>query len=228
MPADTDETLTAPEAEVERLPRGRHSLSREEVAERQRNRILMGLVDTMAEKGFVPTTVADVIKAAGVSRETFYQLFTSKQDAFMAAFDAAAELAVGTMGVDPAMPDTRSGEPNVAGSDHDIRLKVFAMALQRYLTNLVENPALARMFLIEVYAAGPEALERRLQFQGRLVDRMVGDLGLGESNRFACELTVAATAAMVTPLLVAGDLGAIESLGPRLVEALDRLVVWPA
>lgn len=191
-----------------RLPRGRHGLSREQVAADQRIRILLALAEAMAEKGYVATTVADVLKRAGVSRETFYQQFSSKQDAFMAAFDAAGSLALTALAEDVA-----------AEADPVDR---FAEALRTYLSNLVAQPALARMFLVEVYAAGPEAIARRAAFQQRVVETMVGELG--ENNRFACELIVAATAALVTPLLVAGDLEAILALEADLVSALRNLI----
>lgn len=196
---------------VTRLPRGRHGLSREEVAEAQRIRILVALAETMADKGYVATTVADVLKRAGVSRETFYQLFSSKQDAFMAAFDGAGDLALDAL-TEEVDPDGGAVDP----------IDRFARGLRTYLANLVAQPAFARMFLVEVYAAGPEAIARRAAFQQRVVDTMVAELG--EANRFACELIVAATAALVTPLLVAGDLEAIPALEQDLVEALRRLI----
>jgi len=209
-------STAVPNAEVAagRLPRGRHGLSRAEVADTQRKRILLALAETMAAKGYVATSVADVIKAAGVSRETFYQQFSSKQDAFMAAFDAAGELAVHTL-VD-ARGDLDDGSTDQA-------VERFRRGLRTYLTNLVAQPAFARMFLVEVYAAGPEALVRRAAFQARVVDAMVDDLGFGEDRRFACELMVAATAAMVTPMLVAGDLEAIANLETPIVAAMARL-----
>lgn len=203
---------------VTRLPRGRHGLSREEVAEAQRVRILVALAEAMAEKGYVNTTVADVLERAGVSRETFYQRFSSKQDAFMAAFDTAGEMALHTL-------SGGSGEQPEPGSDSSTDpVDRFAAGLRTYLATLVAQPAFARMFLVEVYAAGPEAIARRAAFQHRVVAAMVGRLGFGERNRFACELVVAGTAALVTPLLVAGELEAISALEDDVVTSLRRLI----
>lgn len=201
-----------------RLPRGRHGLSRAQVAADQRLRILLALAETMADKGYVATTVADVLKGAGVSRETFYQQFSSKQDAFMAAFDTAGEIALQAL-------SGRFEADRGAGADPDVDpIERFDTALGVYLDNLAEEPAFARMFLVEVYAAGPEAIARRAAFQARVVDAMVTRLGLGEPNRFTCELIVAATAALVTPLLVDGDLDAVRALREPLVDSLRRLV----
>jgi AcrR family transcriptional regulator len=185
------------------------------VAADQRLRILEAVAETMAEKGYVAATVADVLARAGVSRETFYQQFTSKQDAFLAAFDVAGEIALQSLarGWDDAL--VASGATP---------LERFDAALAAYLDTLVARPAFARTFLVEVYAAGPEAIARRAAFQARVVDAMVDRLGFGESRRFACEVVVAATASLVTPLLVAGDLDAVGELRAPLVDALRRLV----
>src|SRR5215475_3199222 len=76
-------------SELERLPRGRHGLSREEVATQQRTRILAATVDVVAELGYPETRVVDVIKRAGVSRKTFYEFFDDREDCFLAAYDLA-------------------------------------------------------------------------------------------------------------------------------------------
>src|SRR5206468_3086085 len=81
-------TRPTPMTEAERLPRGRHKLSREDVVGRQRERMLAALADVLTERGYANTPVAAVIERAGVSRETFYQQFASKQDCFIAAFEA--------------------------------------------------------------------------------------------------------------------------------------------
>ncbi len=71
------------------LPRGRHGLSREQVEASQRLRLMRAMAEVMAEKGYARTSVADILRRARVSRETFYELFDSKQDCFMSAFEQA-------------------------------------------------------------------------------------------------------------------------------------------
>ena len=78
--------------------------------------------------------------------------------------------------------------------------------------------------LVEVYAAGPEALARRARLQGRVVDLLVDELGFGDERRVACYLVVAGTAALVTPLLVQGDLDGVRALRGPLVEVVSRLL----
>src|ERR1044072_9485639 len=79
-PADTAGT------QLEQLPRGRHGLSPEAVTESQRGRILTAMVEVTAERGYADCRIADVIAYAGGSRKTFYELFSDKEDCFLAAY----------------------------------------------------------------------------------------------------------------------------------------------
>jgi AcrR family transcriptional regulator len=196
---------------VQRLPRGRHSLSREEVVASQRERILRALADTMVEKGYVASTVADVIRAAGVSRETFYEQFDSKADCFMAAYEQAVTILLTGMGTAIAS----DGEP----------LERFDAALGRYLEALSGEPAFARLFLVEVYAAGPDALERRAAAQSRFVEVVAAGFGARTAEqRFAAETLVAATSSMVTARLAAGDVAGLRDLREPFVRIAKRLL----
>jgi AcrR family transcriptional regulator len=194
-----------------RLPRGRHQLSREQVHEAQRGRMLLAIAEAMSRKGYVNTTVADVITGARVSRETFYQQFSSKLDCFLAAFDAAADLLMAEVG-DVLRLD---GTP----------LQRFEAALLRYLDALAAQPAFARVFLVEVYAAGADAIDRRIALQGRIVDSLVDLLDAHtEAGRFACELLVAGTGSLVTGPLVADDLDAVRALAVPVVDLVGRVL----
>jgi AcrR family transcriptional regulator len=69
------------------LPRGRHSLTPEEVAANQRERILAAIATVIAEHGYGGLTVELVIEVAGVSRSTFYVHFSNKREAVLAAHE---------------------------------------------------------------------------------------------------------------------------------------------
>lgn len=194
---------------AERLPRGRHGLSREEVVASQRARLLRALAETMAEKGYVDTTVADVLRRAGVSRETFYQQFSSKADCFMTAYETAAEQVLAAMGA--------------AGGPGGDRVERFDRAVGAYLDALAAEPAFARLFLVEVYAAGPDALERRARAQARFVKALSRLLQPRDATeRFAVEALVAAISALVTARLAAGDVAGLRRLRRPLADLLDR------
>jgi AcrR family transcriptional regulator len=205
------------------LPRGRHRLPREQVVSSQRTRMLRGMAEAMMDKGYVNTTVADVIARAGVSRETFYQQFSSKADCFMAAFDAAAELLMGEIeaGTDLHLSALVADDTR----DLSTRLDQFDRALALYLDTLAEHPATARLFLVEVYAAGPDAVRRRMTVQRQIVDAVVTVLGVAPDDaagRFSCEVLVAAVSTMVTEPLVSDDPTTLRDLHEPLMALVRR------
>jgi AcrR family transcriptional regulator len=195
---------------VEPLPRGRHGLTREQVVQSQRGRIFRAMADTMAEKGYAATSVADVLRAAKVSRETFYEQFESKEDCFMSALEAAVGVVIAAAFESPPA----GGTP----------LERFDRGLRTYLDALASHPTLARMFLIEVYAAGPAAMERRAAVQRRFASILDDTFGRRTAgDRFANEAIVAAISTMVTARLAAGDLKGLRALRRPLVGLARRL-----
>ncbi len=193
-----------------RLPRGRHDLSREQVEADQRLRILTAFAAAMADDGYARTSVAAVLRRAGVSRETYYRLFDDKLDGFLAAFDLVGEVLVADL------------ESSVSGPGAPIdRVE---RALGRYLELIAGHRAEARLFLVEAFAAGPDAIERRAALQGRIAQQLAAALGTTtDQGRFTCRTLVAAVSAMIVVPLVADDPDEILALGPPLSEQLRRL-----
>jgi AcrR family transcriptional regulator len=200
----------SPQTVPARLPRGRHGLRREEVVRSQRDRMLRALAQTMADKGYVATTVADILRAAGVSRETFYEQFKSKEDCFAHAYEAAAGILLA------GLSETQAGDGDP--------LDRLGRTLSVYLDTLAAESEFARLFLVEVYAAGPEALARRAAVQRAFVDLVTDGLGARTAeDRFACEAFVAATSSMVTTRLAANDLDGLRALHRPLLRLAGRL-----
>ncbi|MVU79791.1 TetR family transcriptional regulator [Nocardia sp. ET3-3] len=194
------------------LPRGRHGLPRETVVAAQRDRILLAMAEAMTENGYVGTPVAAVIKRAGVSRETFYEQFRSKEDCFEAAYERAVELML-------------TGVLAATGAEFDgeTRTERMGRLLGAYLEALAGQPAYARLFLVEVYAVGPEAIARRTQLQETFVAMVADVLGADtESQRFACQTLVAALSAMVTARIAVGDLDGLRELREPLLDLVRR------
>jgi hypothetical protein len=105
--------------------------------------------------------------------------------------------------------------------------------LKAYFDALAAEPAFARTFLIEVYAVGPRALERRVELQQRFVGTVaeifgVEDAAHGSSERFACEALVAAISSLVTSRVGAGRLDTLDELRPPLVGLARRMVPAPS
>lgn len=210
----TKPTANAPQARTPRattratqqaLPRGRHKLSREEVTGTQRERMLRAMAEAMAERGYVATPVAEIIRRAGVSRETFYQQFASKQDCFLAGLEQAMD------GLRAAMGEALGG----GGGP----VERFERLLGIYLDALASEPAAARLFLIEIYAAGPDVARRRAQLQQQFLDGLVSVFGVRtERGRFACQALLAAIVALATNAIAAGDVDALRALREPLVD----------
>lgn len=207
--------MTAMADGMDRLPRGRHGLTREQVTGSQRGRMLSAMAVAVAARGYLATSVADVLRGAGVSRETFYQQFSSKQDCFIQALDGAADILIGVMDHAP-----ENGEPAAVAP-----LERWEQLLAAYLESLASQPALARVFLMEVYAAGPEAVQRRIAVQQQFVEIAVGVLAAAsEADRFACEVLVSAISTMVTVRLAVGDVDGLRALRAPLVELTARVL----
>jgi len=143
------------------LPRGPHNLTRDHVLASQRERMIEAVAAAVASKGYGATTVGDVVAGAGVSRKTFYEHFRDKEDCFLAAFDA---------GVDDLLRAIVAAEPDAPGWKAALRARVHA-----YLSTLAAHPDFAHAFLIEVFTAGPRALERRNEVHARF-EQLLSDL----------------------------------------------------
>ena len=139
-----------------RLPRGTHGLDPELVAASQRTRLLEAVGLAVAEKGYAATTIDDIVRGAGVSKKTFYEHFRDKEDCFVAAYRSAAEVLLERV--------------RDAHRSHDDWLERTEAGIIAYLRWLAADPALARVFLIEVGAAGPRAAEAREEVRDRYAD----------------------------------------------------------
>jgi AcrR family transcriptional regulator len=204
--------------EVEQLPRGRHRLTRAAVEHSQRERLLLAMTQSVAERGYARTTVADVLRRARVSRETFYEQFRNKEDCFLAAYDAAASIVAEAM--------TGALGPADLPAGVEARLE---RLLSRYLATLAAEPAVARAFLVEVYAAGPAALARRVEVQQRFVELVAAIVGASdERQRFACEAIVATVSGLVTQRICAGRGAELEELRAPLGELAGTLLAASA
>ncbi|MEX2196137.1 MAG: TetR/AcrR family transcriptional regulator [Thermoleophilaceae bacterium] len=126
----------------------------------QRGRMLDAVTRAVAKKGYADVTVADVVRIAGVSRRTFYERFTDKQDCFLEAYEAGTKALLGGMAA--AVRDL--------GEDPHWR-DILEVAVGNYLGTLAEHPDFARTFLIDVLGAGPVAVERRRGVYGQFVDQ---------------------------------------------------------
>lgn len=131
-------------------------MSRSEVVDSQRKRLLDAMAHVCARKTYPATTVADVVDFAGVSRATFYQLFTDKEDCFLATVDEALGLLVEELEPLITAPVVDWGET--------VRQVITAM-----LELMAELPEYATAVMVESLAAGEDAFDRYSQGIGLIV-----------------------------------------------------------
>lgn len=196
---------------TERLPRGRHGLPREAVTGSQRNRIHQAMIEVVAERGYPETRVVDVIGVAGVSRKTFYELFDSKEDCFLAAYDVLLGNLLEEAG------EAFEGRPEAAWAER------VGAAMGALLEHLAAHPDEARFAIVEVLAAGPKALARRdaalRQFTGFL------EAGRSETSVELPGITSLAVAGGINEILYSEIL---HGAAARLPSRLPDLAFWIA
>lgn len=124
----------------------------------QRARILDAALIETARRGFPKTSVSDIVKTAGVSRSTFYDMFVGKEECFVEAFNHARDV---------LLERVRHASLSRLG-DWRAELRAGATA---YVTTLADDEIFARAYLIEVQLAGPAALEARSEAMGKFADR---------------------------------------------------------
>jgi AcrR family transcriptional regulator len=132
---------------VERHPALAGRLGADDTERGQRARLLAAMAGVVADKGYAAATVADVVREAGVSRTTFYDLYSSKEQCFLETY---------RHGVDVLIDAVRVAVREAGDWRSQLRSGVRA-----YLRTLAAEPRFARTYLIEIHAAGPAALQVR-------------------------------------------------------------------
>jgi AcrR family transcriptional regulator len=119
----------------------------------QRRRLIEAVPQAVAEHGYEAMSVADMVRAAGVSRNAFYDNFADKHACFAAAFEACHELLLEVV--------TRSCR---RGAALDERV---GAGLGAGLDLLSEEPEVARLLFVEALAAGDEVALRHHEWLRR-------------------------------------------------------------
>lgn len=188
-----------------RLPPGRHGLPRDFVAESQRERLLNGIVEAVAEHGYNATTIASIAAAAQVSRRTFYEHFGGKQECFLAAYE---------------MIDAHAGAAMLAAAGPDepwperVRTRLAAL-----LDLLSRDPAVARFYLAEPLAAGGEIAARYRDAMQLIAELLRPDSGpSGVDAEVRDQALMGGIATLIRRRLAAGDAAHLPELLPDLTE----------
>jgi AcrR family transcriptional regulator len=143
----------------------------------RRGRILWGLAACVAEKGYQATTIADIARAARVSKTVVYAHFRDKEHCLLELYARANDNVLAT--VREAQEEAR-----VAGLPWRDRLRA---AIGAYLEALAAGPAVAWAALVEVQAAGRPALALRRGMIDRYVD-LISEVTDGLAREFPDEV----------------------------------------
>ncbi len=131
------------------LPRGRSRLPAPDVRASQLQRLRRAVIAAVAETGYAAVTVADIVRRARVSRAAFYVHFADKEDCFLAATGEGRQLMAGRV-----VTATRALPAGTADET------VLEAGFRAFLEFLADEPAFARVFYVDMPAAGPRAIER--------------------------------------------------------------------
>jgi AcrR family transcriptional regulator len=131
-----------------RLPSGRSDLPRQFIVKSQRERIVDATAAIVAEKGLAALTIPEIARRANVSHQTFYDIYSSKHDAFLGAQKVGMHQALGVAveAYQAELPDW----PRAAGA-----------GVGALLDYLASEPAHAHLSLVDTFASCPEAIEIR-------------------------------------------------------------------
>jgi len=196
--------------ELARLPPGRHGLPREFVTHNQRERLIAGIAEAIAEHGYSGTTIAHITRAAAVSRRTFYEHFSSKDECFVAAYDTVMKEL--RERVSAAFEETEDWP-------HAIKAGIDAM-----LQFLAAEPNLARLCMVEALVAGPAVVERYdAAIQSFVPYFQEGREGrspevLARLSPTTEEALVGGMVSLISRRIIAGKTEELEDLLPDLVE----------
>lgn len=208
----------AASAETRRLPSGVHGLPRDVIERSQRERLLEAMVRAAADKGYEATTVADVIAVAGVSRTTFYEMFSDKEDCFLAAYDAVVDVLVHAVTTAYRQHD----------GDWPARIHAGIAALAGLLA---DEAAIARLAMVEVTAAGPAARQRYRDALDRFTPFLDEGRGHSKASRrvpaTTSRLAIGGAAALIFDEVRAGRGPELRRLIPDLVFAVLMPFIGP-
>ncbi len=187
------------------------------VVEMQRRRLLTAAIELASEKGVQAMTVASVSQRAGVSRKTFYDLFADRESCLLSTFEEAVARAA--QAVRPAFEAEGCWRARMRGG------------LLALLCFMDEEPALAKLLVVEALSAGPRVIERRAEIVCALtaaVDQGRGEVALEEvPSSLTAEAVVGAVFAVIHARLLDAELGGVSRPLVELTSELVGVIVYP-
>lgn len=177
---------------------------------RHRHRLLEGMARAVAEKGYAETTIADIVRAAAVSRRTFYEHFATKPECLIALYEAASHGALKVL--------REALDPGRDWQDH------VEQAMAAYFGCLAQNPPLVRTLFIEILGLGAAGLAARRRVNDEIVDFMLLVINRGRGRRpLPREMAMAIVGGVNELVLNAIETGQVEHLRDLAMPAVELI-----
>lgn len=164
-------------------------------------------VEVIEEVGYAQLTVGAIISRARVSRKTFYEVFVNRDDCFLAVFEQT-------------LSQVRVLVSEAYARESSWREGIRA-ALSSLLVHIEDEPALAKLWIVQALGAGDEVSRRRAQALAELAMWLdPGHLVVNSKNQppeIAAEGVVGAVFAVLhTRLLNKSEESVTDLLGPLM------------
>lgn len=200
--------VLAATAEIGRQGRGAPDAPvRELVTSSKRDRILEGMLEAVGSHGYDGTSVRTVLDLTGLYRQAFYDNFADKDACYLEAFDFGVGRLESVVVAAAAQEQTWQGK--------------LRAGLGALLDALDGDPDMGRALVVEVHAAGPEALEKRAVVMKRIADFIDSARGISDGGEspppIAPEGIVAGIHAIVHARLATGATEGFRELLPEFM-----------
>jgi AcrR family transcriptional regulator len=199
-------------------PAGANALPGAHVAEIQRARLLAAAVRSVDELGYTQASVSDITQRSRVSRRTFYELFSNREECLAAVLESAVERMRGELA--RAELDGLPWRERVRGG------------LWAILCFLDREPALARFCVVQSSRGGQPILERREQLLRDLAsvvdEGRVEGVRKGDCPPLTAEGLIGAASSIVYARLLRGDREPLSDLFGELMGMIVLPYLGPA
>jgi AcrR family transcriptional regulator len=169
----------------------------------QRRRILDAMIDCCAEKTYAGTTIADLVRRGGVSRTTFYKLFTDKRDCFDAAVTLCIERLAATLAAGAAAGDSPA-EATRRGTAAGLEL-------------LAAEPQLTLVLSGDVLGVDPALVDRYSHMLVPALERLWAEAGEPPRKHSSPGLAFGRAQLLVFHEVAAGHAERLPALAPNIV-----------